>query len=89
MCHMGTEGSISGWDARFITPLEQQGLLEPPQSPRTDLPFLITPGDPEHSYIYVRGDSVEGGVRMPPIGRNRIDTSYVDVLAQWIDSLEE
>jgi len=88
MCHMGATGSIPGWDARFSTPLEEQGLLEPPQSTRTDLPFLITPGDREHSYIYVRGDSVEGGVRMPPIGRNRVDTSYVDVLGEWIDSLE-
>jgi uncharacterized repeat protein (TIGR03806 family) len=88
MCHMGSAGSISGWGARIITPIEEQGLLKPPQSPRTDLPFLITPGDPEHSYIYVRGESVEGSVRMPPIGRNRVDTSYVEVLAQWIDSLE-
>jgi uncharacterized repeat protein (TIGR03806 family) len=88
MCHMGAAGSIPGWDARFITPVEQQGLLEPPQSTRTDLPFLIAPGDREHSYIYVRGDSVEGGVRMPPIGRNRVDESYVNVLGEWIDSLE-
>jgi len=38
---------------------------------------------------FVRGDTVEKPLRMPPIGRNRIDEAYVGVLQQWIESLAE
>jgi uncharacterized repeat protein (TIGR03806 family) len=88
MCHAGTTGSVAGWDARFITPLPDQGLDRAPQMPRPGLPkSLIAPGDPAGSYIYLRSATADKGSRMPPIGRNRVDQAYVEVLARWIDSL--
>jgi uncharacterized repeat protein (TIGR03806 family) len=88
MCHAGTSGSVTGWDARFSTPLAEQGLDRAPQMPRPDLPkSLITPGDPTNSYIYLRSASLDRAQRMPPIGRNRVDQTYVQVLARWIESL--
>ncbi|MEO8177655.1 MAG: hypothetical protein ABI895_02375 [Deltaproteobacteria bacterium] len=90
MCHAGKDGSVMGWDARILTPTEQQGLDRPPRSGNPSLPsMLIDPGNPDTSYIYVRGDTAEAPLRMPPIGRNRIDAAYVDVLEQWIESLAE
>jgi uncharacterized repeat protein (TIGR03806 family) len=88
MCHAGTSGSVAGWDARFITPLAEQGLEEAPQMVSPGVPkSLIDPGDPAGSYIYLRSATVDRALRMPPIGRNRVDQTYVEVLARWIESL--
>jgi hypothetical protein len=88
LCHAGNEGSVLGWDARFFIPFEEQGLDEAPRMRTPGAPsVLIAPGNPEGSYVYVRSVAVEAGLRMPPIGRNRVDAAYVDVLARWIDSL--
>lgn len=88
MCHAGGEGSVVGWDARYFTPLDQTGIAAAPQMAAPGVPAaLIAPGDPEGSYIYLRSATAERGLRMPPIGRNRVDARYVDVLARWIESL--
>jgi uncharacterized repeat protein (TIGR03806 family) len=88
LCHAGSEGSVLGWDARFFTPFEEQGLDQAPRMFTPGAPsVLLAPGNPEGSYVYVRSVAVEEGLRMPPIGRNRVDEAYVDVLARWIDSL--
>jgi uncharacterized repeat protein (TIGR03806 family) len=85
MCHAGDD---NGWDARFFTPLPDLGLDQPPQMFDPDLPgALIDPGEPMTSYIYLRSATLDRVLRMPPIGRNRIDEAYLDVLARWIDSL--
>ncbi len=88
MCHAGSDGSVPGWDARFDTPLGDQGLIMPPRNPAVEAEQLITPGDPEASFIYQRGDTVERGLSMPPLGRNTVDTTYVEVLTDWIAALE-
>ena len=88
MCHAGNVGTVSGWDARFLTPIDQQGLTQRPRSGSPTLPSrLIDPGHPEDSYIFLRADTAEAPLRMPPIGRNRVDESYVAVLQAWIESL--
>jgi len=88
MCHAGSDGSVPGWDARFDTPLTDQGLVMPPRNPSAPAEQLITPGDPQASFIYQRGDTVESGLSMPPLGRNTVDATYVDVLTNWIAALE-
>jgi uncharacterized repeat protein (TIGR03806 family) len=89
MCHAGAAGSVPGWDARFATPLLEQGLTEPPRNQALEGSFLIAPGAPEQSYILTRAATVEQGLRMPPLGRNRVDQAYVDLLTRWIDSMGE
>jgi uncharacterized repeat protein (TIGR03806 family) len=87
MCHAGGDGSIPGWDARFTTPFEEQGLDHAPSNTSSGASSLISPGAPEDSLIYLRGDTTDPGLRMPPVGRNRIDQAYVDLLGEWIASL--
>lgn len=88
MCHAGNAGSVPGWDARFATPIEEQGLDRAPANRSLDATSLIAPGKPESSLIYLRADTVEPGRRMPPLGRHRVDEVYLKVLADWITSLE-
>jgi uncharacterized repeat protein (TIGR03806 family) len=88
MCHAGAAGTVAGWDARAITPFEEQGLDQPPRSASTEMAaLLITPGAPEESYIYQRGATSETPLRMPPLARNRVDGAYLDMLQRWISSL--
>ena len=88
MCHAGSEGSVPGWDARYTTAFEEQGLDREPNNQSLGATRLIEPGDPEHSLIYLRANTVQPGQRMPPLGRNRVDDAYLDLLASWIRSLE-
>lgn len=89
MCHAGSQGIVSGWDARAITPLEQQGLDQQARNASPEMAaLLIAPGAPEESYIYQRGAAVDVPLRMPPLGRNRVDDAYLDVLERWISSLQ-
>lgn len=87
-CHHDAS-AIPSWDARFSTPLEQQGVLmaQPLSGPRPDDARLIVPGEPERSLIYLRSLSTEPGVRMPPVLKNRTDERYVELLREWIASL--
>src|SRR5690606_15234665 len=87
-CH-NDSSAIPSWDARFSTPLEQQGVLlaEPYTGPRPDGALLIMPGDPERSLIFLRSQSLRPGVAMPPLLRNRLDERYVELLGEWIESL--
>jgi uncharacterized repeat protein (TIGR03806 family) len=88
MCHAGADGLVPGWDARYSTALAERGLAEPPQNPRSSATRLIEPGAPELSLIYLRGDTAEAPMRMPPLGRNLVDDAYVELLGRWIASLE-
>jgi uncharacterized repeat protein (TIGR03806 family) len=87
MCHAGSEGSVAGWDARFSTPLSEQGLGDAPKNGAFAGSQLIANGAPERSFILARSNSVEPALRMPPLGRNRVDSTYVELLRQWITSL--
>lgn len=87
MCHAGNDALVLGWDARFSTPLEEQGVFERPRNPLFSATQLIMPGSPRDSLIYLRGNTTEFAVRMPPIGRNRVDPAYIELLSRWIVSL--
>ena len=49
---------------------------------------LLAPGDPARSVIAIRAGSTEGGIAMPPIGKNRVDIDAVAVIEEYIASLE-
>jgi hypothetical protein len=89
-CHNDVS-PIPSWDARFSIELDRQGVLlaEPYTGPRMDDARLIVPGEPERSLIYLRSQSTQPGVRMPPLLKNRADEAYVELLRQWIESLAE
>ncbi len=90
MCH-GSVGSIrSTWDARYSTPLESQGILFGVLSGEAELPagsFVATPNDTEHSALWQRANTNDPALRMPPLGRRRVDAEYLRLLEQWLASL--
>lgn len=87
-CH-NERSPLASWDASFSTPLDEQGVIlaEPMRDGYPDGMRLVTPGAPELSLIYVRSESAQRGVRMPPVLRNRVDERYLELLGDWIRSL--
>lgn len=48
---------------------------------------LLTPGNPESSMIVIRGESSEW-FKMPPVGRSVVDSQGMNLVREWINSLE-
>ncbi|NOS70255.1 MAG: hypothetical protein HOP33_10025 [Verrucomicrobia bacterium] len=87
-CHQ-PNGAQGLFDARFATPLENQGLvnglvLDPLGI--TDAK-IISPQSTAQSILYLRDNTVGGSIQMPPLAKNVVDTNYISVLAEWINSL--
>jgi hypothetical protein len=77
------------FDARFDTPLEEQGLIDGAvgNSLGIDGAAVIRPRDIWRSVLAIRASSTADGIRMPPLARNLLDAEALSVIAQWIDSL--
>lgn len=86
-CHR-PGGTVAYFDARFDTPLPQQGLIEGPVliDQGIDRPRVISPHDIWRSIAFMRVNTI-GDIRMPPIARETIDQGGVALLRQWITSL--
>lgn len=86
-CHR-PGGVPAQWDARYDTPLLQQGIINGLVGDVLGVPgsHVVTPQDLTHSIIYSRVNRV-GQNQMPPIARNTIDTNAVAMLSAWINSL--
>jgi glucose/arabinose dehydrogenase len=90
MCHGVDQEIRADWDARYETPLEEQGvvlqealnILDP-----TNV-YLVVPGDIRTSEMYRRISTParEAGA-MPPLGRRRPDPIFVQAMRDWIASL--
>ncbi len=89
MCHGVVDGLRATWDARYETPLEDQGVLDvaPFGGAEVEGEALIRPRDVDSSVMFQRDASVDVVDRMPPIGRNRADERYIALLERWIASL--
>jgi mono/diheme cytochrome c family protein len=90
MCHGENPNLRATWDARYSTPLGSQGIIDGALSGEAILPpgtLIVTPGDPEHSALWLRDGSNDPALRMPPLGRQSIDSDYLAVLEAWIESL--
>ncbi len=89
LCH-GVQTTIRAtWDARHETPLEQQRVLLAPalNGAEDGAEYLIEPGAPERSVLYQRNATLQADLRMPPLGSNRRDEVYLELLERWISSL--
>jgi uncharacterized repeat protein (TIGR03806 family) len=81
-------GTVAYFDARYTTPLAQQGLIDGPVllDQGIDRPRIISPHDIWRSIAYMRVNT-GGDIRMPPLARETIDQKGVALLGQWITSL--
>jgi glucose/arabinose dehydrogenase/mono/diheme cytochrome c family protein len=88
-CHR--PGGVHGaaFDARLETPINNQGILNgvAADSLGIDEARIVKPQSLEESLLYVR-DNLVGPNQMPPLAKNSVDTNYIQVLADWINSLE-
>lgn len=84
-CHRPNGVEESDFDARFITELVNQKLINQPTISRNSLSdnFIISPGDTSKSEI-LRRIHTTGEYKMPPLGRNIVDTAFSSVLKKWI-----
>jgi len=86
-CHR-PGGTVANFDARYDTPLDKQNLVDGPVliDERIDHSRVIAPNDVWRSIAFLRVNTV-GDIRMPPLARETIDESGVNLLRQWITSL--
>ncbi len=79
-CHR-PGGTVAGFDARYDTPLDRQGLVNGAVliDQGIDRPRIISPHDIWRSIAYMRIDTV-GDIRMPPIDRQTIDEHGVALM---------
>jgi hypothetical protein len=79
---------VAYFDARYNTPLAQQGLIDGPVliDEGIDHARMIAPNDKWRSILYMRANTLEG-FKMPPLARQTVDQSGMELLRQWIESL--
>jgi mono/diheme cytochrome c family protein len=51
--------------------------------------FSIAPGDPDHSILLHRMESLDPGVMMPELGRQTVDARGVALIRDWIAGMDE
>lgn len=85
-CHGSQDLDRSLWDARITTPLNRQRIVlgEVLGDYGSDAFRVVTPGDPDHSAMFLRTSTTAPGLRMPPLARSVRDEAFLDVLASWI-----
>ncbi|MGB5324904.1 MAG: PQQ-dependent sugar dehydrogenase, partial [Pseudomonadales bacterium] len=89
-CHQPGSTAPVAMDLRYDTPLVDMNVCNiDPQRENLGLvnAKLIAPGDIGNSIIYLRMNSRDAGVSMPPIGSYLVDTDGVDLIGQWINQL--
>lgn len=87
-CHR-PGGTPAAWDARFDTPLSQQGIIDGAVRDGLGLsdPRIVVPQAEARSVLYARMASTVASVQMPPLARNVVHTAATDQVATWIRSL--
>lgn len=89
-CHQ-PGGTVDYFDARLGTPLFKQGIVGGILRGHFDLGpdgRYLEPEDSAASAIHVRMESSATGAAMPPLGRSRVDQAAVDLLENYLASLE-
>lgn len=87
-CHR-PGGARAKFDARFETPLAEQGLLDGELFTQEGLeePAVVVPGQPHRSMLIHR--LMHHSKRMPPIGVQTRDNRAIAVISDWIDRLDD
>ncbi|WP_445365512.1 SO2930 family diheme c-type cytochrome [Microbulbifer sp. ANSA001] len=70
--------------------LRKLGLCKPPVAAGTgsgERLFAIVPGEPDHSILNFRIESVDPGAMMPELGRSLVHEEGVELLRQWVAAM--
>ena len=90
-CHRPEGGPRSTFDLRLNVSLEASGLIN--GDVLEDLGIagakVIVPGQPEKSILYVRLAELGTSTAMPPLAKNKLDTEAVNLVRDWIVSMDE
>ncbi|MEK7952316.1 LamG-like jellyroll fold domain-containing protein [Luteolibacter soli] len=88
-CHR-PNGVHALWDARYLTPFQDQGIYYGPVLNSLGNPNarVVVPQSLNDSILHHR-ISITGENQMPPLGRNMVDKDGVAMLEAWINSLPE
>ena len=86
-CHR-PGGTVAYFDARYDTPLAQQGLIQGRVliDQRIDGARVIAPNDIWRSILFMRANTTEA-FKMPMLARNQVDEHGMKLLRQWIETL--
>ena len=86
-CHR-PGGTVATFDARYDTPLAEQGLIGSPVliDEGIDGPRIVAPNDIWRSILFMRVDTTDT-FKMPPLARMTVDSASVELLRDWIHSL--
>lgn len=89
-CHRPETGNRAAFDARYTTPLEQQNIINGAVISTLGITDarVVVPKSVGQSIMHFRANSLQSGVAMPPIAKNLVDQAGVQVIADWINSLE-
>ncbi|MEL6864116.1 MAG: tectonin domain-containing protein [Bacteroidota bacterium] len=88
-CHRPNSGNRALFDATMNEDIYDQYLIDGDiiNASLAGCTKLIRPGDVAQSIIHQRMNSLEEGVAMPPLAKNKIDEHGVALLEAWIKSL--
>ncbi|MFP6612943.1 MAG: PQQ-dependent sugar dehydrogenase [Pirellulales bacterium] len=89
-CHIDEGGGNARMKLEFTNKRDETGIYNiAPQHEAFGIanPRLIAPGDPQRSSIYQR-IARRGRGQMPPLASSLVDQSAVDMIAEWIESLD-
>jgi mono/diheme cytochrome c family protein len=86
-CHR-PGGTVASFDARYDTPLAEQGLVDGPVliDEGLDGARVVAPRDIWRSVLFLRVNTLEG-MKMPPLAHQELDRASVALLREWIESL--
>jgi hypothetical protein len=86
-CHR--PGVVGGFDLRYGTPVAAQKIINVPAAFNLghDHAELLMPRDITRSVIYDRLNTANPSIKMPPLGRNLIDSNAIAIMSAWINSL--
>ena len=89
-CHNPNSGNRSAFDTRYTTNFNNQNLLtdELIEGFNISGAQVIAPQSLERSILYQRLNTTDGCCAMPPLAKGRIDVEGVQLIANWIYSLD-
>ena len=88
-CHRPSGPSQGLFDARFVTPLSLQNLINGAvvAPVGSDNERVVAPKDVWRSALYLRMSVADGTVQMPPLARNQVDRAALAAVVDWINGL--